>query len=322
MKREILRSNCTQKVPGVIPGNAGSMEIRYNLEYPTNYVEGLDGKSAYDYALEGGYDGTEEEFYKLLSSLANSAEGLPIGIDIYVRGQELGQYKDGDFIPADTPVSRILRNIFYKSIKPKVTIDVDYGNQVPMEGTYISPTIIVRFIQGSGGPLESIKLTCNGELISEGNSDLVVIDQKRFVTETLNYQVVAKYSEGPNEYTDLEPIPEGYCTASKIIDSSDVLSLFYSFDLSEELIESKDVLTLMTQVAQSNEINIDIPTDSESILLAIPNGWDTRSILMPEVGIDIFSSFIEYSVAGLSEFKFYYFKSVVPLTEKYLTVKF
>lgn len=32
-------------------------------------VSGADGKSAYQYAVEGGFDGTEEEFMMLLGSI-------------------------------------------------------------------------------------------------------------------------------------------------------------------------------------------------------------------------------------------------------------
>lgn len=39
------------------------------MHLPT--LRGVDGKSAYQYAVEGGYSGTEEEFIKLLGSLQN-----------------------------------------------------------------------------------------------------------------------------------------------------------------------------------------------------------------------------------------------------------
>lgn len=55
-------------------------EISFEVEMPTNFISGLDGKSAYEYAKEGGYEGTEEEFYADLGKI-KEYEGRVDGID-------------------------------------------------------------------------------------------------------------------------------------------------------------------------------------------------------------------------------------------------
>ena len=49
-------------------------EISFEVEMPTNFISGLDGKSAYEYAKEGGYEGTEEELYAHLGKIKEYEE--------------------------------------------------------------------------------------------------------------------------------------------------------------------------------------------------------------------------------------------------------
>lgn len=43
--------------------------IEFEVETPTNFISGLDGKSAYEYAKDGGYEKSEEDFYSDLGKL-------------------------------------------------------------------------------------------------------------------------------------------------------------------------------------------------------------------------------------------------------------
>ena len=58
----------------------GPTTIEFEIETPTNFISGLDGKSAYEYAQEGGYEGTEEEFYADLGKI-KEYEGRVDGFD-------------------------------------------------------------------------------------------------------------------------------------------------------------------------------------------------------------------------------------------------
>jgi hypothetical protein len=68
-----------------VNANSGStIEINYN--YWTNFpnTKGEDGKSAYEYAVEGGYTGSETDFYTAVANVANkqatiNATGILMG---------------------------------------------------------------------------------------------------------------------------------------------------------------------------------------------------------------------------------------------------
>lgn len=56
----------------VTPGDSCPMSpttIEFEVETPTNFITGLNGKSAYEYATEGGYQGDEQQFYSDLGSI-------------------------------------------------------------------------------------------------------------------------------------------------------------------------------------------------------------------------------------------------------------
>lgn len=63
-----------------IPTASGSVNnipnIEINAKDGKDGKNGADGKSAYAYAVEGGYQGTEEEFAKLLNEGAEGYKNL------------------------------------------------------------------------------------------------------------------------------------------------------------------------------------------------------------------------------------------------------
>jgi hypothetical protein len=50
--------------------------IEFEVEAPTNFIKGLDGKSAYEYATAGGYEGTEAQFYEDLGKLGSVSQQM------------------------------------------------------------------------------------------------------------------------------------------------------------------------------------------------------------------------------------------------------
>lgn len=64
-------------------------------ELPDDGKDGLDGKSAYTYAQEGGYAGTETDFIQTLASVLNK-KNVSLGIHtdgllyIFVDGEPIG----------------------------------------------------------------------------------------------------------------------------------------------------------------------------------------------------------------------------------------
>lgn len=68
--------------------------IEFEVETPTNFIEGLDGKSAYESAVDGGYTGTEEQFNSELGSIGELTESVDTfeeRLDAIERGLP-GQY--------------------------------------------------------------------------------------------------------------------------------------------------------------------------------------------------------------------------------------
>lgn len=52
-----------------------------SITLPGELVFGVPGKSAYEYAREGGYTGSEEEFRKKMAELGNFTGGVDFEID-------------------------------------------------------------------------------------------------------------------------------------------------------------------------------------------------------------------------------------------------
>ena len=63
---------------------------------------GLPGKSAYQYAVDGGYTGTEEEFHAELAEVKNKQNKLS-----GTKGQVVGFDADGNAQAQDAPASGI-----------------------------------------------------------------------------------------------------------------------------------------------------------------------------------------------------------------------
>ena len=52
-----------------------------DMDLPGDLVFGVPGKSAYEYAREGGYTGSEEDFRKKMAELGNFTGGVDFEID-------------------------------------------------------------------------------------------------------------------------------------------------------------------------------------------------------------------------------------------------
>jgi hypothetical protein len=223
--------------------------IHSRLEYQTNFVKGLDGKSAYQFAVEGGYPHSEEQFYidlgltgfKPIATISDlgyiivgnglviTPEGilsvdlmqlvsgdLQLGDEIEVSGiGQMGGFKDGDIVPATTTMYQMWARLLAKEVppiylQPILSILVNHSGTIEL-GDIISPTIISNFLQNDAGELESIIISMNGETIASGSSDLEVIDYSRKATSSqLVYSSTVSYKEGPIKNTNFgNPYPDG-----------------------------------------------------------------------------------------------------------------
>lgn len=180
--------------------NLGSIELDYNVEMPTNFIKGLDGKSAYDYAVKGGYEYDERQFYKDLAGVGGIeapelhllAESIKIGEEITVyTGDDsvmIGGYKNGDVIPANATLLDVLKGIFKRVVEyiytePIVEIDLipvdsTFSNRVtPLIGDAVYLNLIVKFMRGDAGFVNSVKLVKNNSLIYEETQNLSTLNR-------------------------------------------------------------------------------------------------------------------------------------------------
>lgn len=202
--------------------NLTPIELSYDLEVPTNFIKGLDGKSAYQSALEGGYLGTEEEFYKNLkkagegldvsdldidpAKLGITAEDVLIGKDIVVTSP-IGSYNEGDVISA----SHSLYDVLLMLTKEGYTIptyvlptinDIELVTTKDISGIEVGDTvtlnITVNYTQNDAGASSGVKYYINDLLLGETPAPNVTFSKPHKFTERHNIlKVVVSYTEGP-----------------------------------------------------------------------------------------------------------------------------
>ena len=177
-------------------------------------ADGADGKSAYEYAVEGGYGGTEEEFASELGGLFGGSTATVLSDNLF-----------------DKSIATTGK-IFYHSSSGPSLVDISNGfyAYVPLRGagtytamlcwvnhgeSYATRVPILKgdktFLQNVTGTLTKInstfgyiEFTITETMISNG-ADLYAFDGVTNVSPTLDEVMIVKDREYPSEY-----IPYGY----------------------------------------------------------------------------------------------------------------
>lgn len=320
------------------PGNPGALEVRYQMEYPTNYVRGLDGKSAYDYAKEKGYTGTEEEFAEAMAktgqvliattdSLGNviigwglkvTEEGIvsvdfsqvdlsqvQLGQEITVTGiGELGGYKDGDIIPADSTLFSIVDKLLRKELpveylEPVLDFSVNPVEQIYEVGQRINPVIKADFIQNDAGELTNMTVTVDGSVLAKGSSDIEIIDEARLIKgDPITYIATAQYLQGPVKESNFgNPQPEGQIPAGMISASAQLIAQRCSFSGSSKYVLAFNTSEQIRNLQEKNFIsvktfNCPIIQGARTICIAYPAELGpVSSIVQKSLGYDVKGAF-------------------------------
>jgi hypothetical protein len=258
--------------------------LEMEVEVPTNFIQGLDGKSAYDYAREGGYTMSEKQFYKDLAGVGGidapelllRASSVRVGVDIEVKGGPVGGYEDGDIISKDSTVLDVLIKLFRRVINPtyvapSFSMEVLTGDVLSV-GSPMSFTVRPQFVRNDAGSATNLTITINDRAAYSG-----YVDEASFTytptTPNLVIRGEVRYNEGSVK-TDSEgtPYPTGHISAGSIVAEEVIIvptELYYgSFTTVQDIASVSDIKSKLT-LAQLRDSRASLPIDNETRYVAI-----------------------------------------------------
>lgn len=300
--------------------------LEFEVETPTNFIQGLDGKSAYEYAREGGYAMSEKQFYKDLAGVGGidapelflRASSVKVGMDIEVKGGPVGGYEDGDIISKESSVLDVLIKLFRRVINPtyvmpSFSIEVT-PNGVLAVGSPISLTVHPNFIKNDAGSPTNMTITVNDKPAYSG-----YINDTTFIVTPSSPNLVVRaeirYNEGPVK-ADSEgiPYPIGHIEAGTVVDQTTITvptELYYgSFATPQEISSSTDIKTklLVTQL-ENNRASVPINDNTMYVALAYSKLLGSISAIKQfSTGDEILANFERVEVGD------YYLYTLTPAT--------
>lgn len=193
---------------------------------------GKNGKSAYEYAKESGFTGTEEEFAQKLANGNGSTESTElyvdeISVELGANGA-VGGYKTGDVIAEGTDIQTILNKLFQKAVpatytSPKIALAAQSTAAGSYEyGTNITAQVKATFTQNDAGAIESITILKDGtEILTGTSSSLTSTAETIQLTTAVSYTASATYTEGAIKNNNLgEVSPDGHIVAGTVTSST------------------------------------------------------------------------------------------------------
>ena len=197
-------------------------------------------------------------------------------------GKSLGKYTDGqqvtyvqknlDFILKDLGIEEIPPT--YTSPTATLTRDGSTSNITYEVGTNISPSLLVGFNQNDAGNLNGYSITRNGTQIFTGIVLSPYVDSRQLLDETLSYQGLVSYNEGPIKNTDQgNPYPDGHILAGSINTPTRSITGYrkYFYGVSGNVTTSSGIraLTNSTSAASNGTtFNINIPVGATRVQFA------------------------------------------------------
>jgi hypothetical protein len=198
--------------PGVYVG-PGDMPEDYNVQidpdgdtFTLDELKGTDGKSAYEYAKEGGYNGTEEEFVELFKSIPSVEEHLNDTSNPHeVTAEQVGAL----------PVTggTITGSLHIK--KTQYSTETNPGGLTIETAANLPPEAVIRYITHSSGVEQKIYLGVLTGLGINADFGLGVLDNstgarypiftgksgvpaEKVTSGTLGGKVIANYNAQPS----------------------------------------------------------------------------------------------------------------------------
>jgi hypothetical protein len=297
-------------------------------------VDGDDGSSAYEIAVNMGFVGTVREWLDSLKGEDGIGSGVPAEVvadfTVYLPESQ-GQYSNGDVITAGTSLETVVKKILQAVIPPiyySPSLSISGSGSKSIEaGTLITPAIMPTFTQNDGGSVTRYSLRQNGSEIYTNTVLAQQPDSARIIgDETISYQASATYAQGPikrdnqgNDYPTGQ-IQAGTAT-SNTVSYTGFRKRFYLSDSSAVVPDTSPLVRALGNYVTGNSFTINIPTGAQRVVFAYPASLaDVTSVKYVELGNaevkDTFSQPI-VSVEGASSFdsipyKVYCYNPAIP----------
>lgn len=291
--------------------NLTPIELDYDLELPTNFIQGLDGKSAYQYALDAGYIGTEEEFCQNLkkagegidasdieidpAKLGITAEDITVGKDIVVTSP-IGSYQVGDVISASHSLYDVMLMVFKENysipsyVMPEITgitLETSKGIEDIEIGDVVTLNMVCNYVQNDAGAPLRVEYYLNEYLLGTTSTPNVnFIKQHKFDQLHNVIKAIVYYTDGPIR-TDAEgkAYEKGRIKAGNIestleveaYNSFNTLFMGTSMEPLERESVTENVIKSLTKKIDNPQrgINTDyflqVPNGSRTIIIAYPS---------------------------------------------------
>lgn len=167
-------------------------EVEVNMARGGNVIYGKDGKSAYQAACEGGYQGSEAGFNALLALIGNNMERptktITLESPYYGGDNYCAKFCDyGDTLPVGTEIKKV-----------RVLINEDGGSQwVDLENTvaYDGVTSCVAHVNEVFVDVEE-RLSCVGFLYDDSASSSVIMATLNGEISAVEVTYYVKQEEG------------------------------------------------------------------------------------------------------------------------------
>ena len=174
---------------------------------------GTPGKSAYEYAKEAGFEGTEEEFADKLANGPDEEDFVPKTQEpITVNGVTGLGIADNSTIPSGTSLTDLVKMLVQKPIpvsytKPTISI-ANNGGQASGNieaGSSITPKLKATFTQNDAGALSKIDIKKGSAEVSTGTASPLTYDGAAIVIgdESITFTATATYGDAPVKTNNL-----------------------------------------------------------------------------------------------------------------------
>lgn len=318
------------------PSMTNPIEMEYQVEVPTNV---LHGKSAYEYAVEGGYDGSEEQFYSDIARTGQlDASKLQIGERIVVDGGPIGGYRDGDVIKATDTILKVFKNIFNCDpipptyYKPEMNIVTDLKDEYE-SGDEVNLDLDIEYIQNDGGPLKTVEIKLGGVVLASGqithlNKDITIPAGRS------QLEVTVEYLEGPiKKDSKGQDYPEGRIMEGSLTYSKEVVGIDFAYmRVSPNEIDLSDPSVIKTweekfKIGTADSYKLPIPEGTKYIVIAYPSSvGEISAIIDKNIGFNVKDSFelnqIEVGTTNPVSYNFYQYQAINGLDKDNYVIEF
>ena len=138
--------------------------------------------------------------------------------------ENLGSFKNGDVISADTPLDDVLRKLLQVQKAPTYTapsasISLASGTKAGSYeiGSTISPSLTGAFTQNDAGALTQIVIKKNDTEVATSESSPVSYEDSFVIGATVTYKTTATYEEGPVKKDNFgDDYPTGHIAAGSV----------------------------------------------------------------------------------------------------------